>query len=145
MYHSTGPSCEEAFAQLKRVLVSAPILAYPNFEQEFLTDASGVGLGAVLAQRQNDGAVRPIVFASRSVQKHKRNYGITELEGLGVVWAVKHFWPYSYGYGYHCVVYTDHEAIKSLLNNMPQPSGKLAWWGLADGPRDLPPSCKTEF
>ena len=48
---------------------------------------------------------------------------MTELEGLGVVWAVKHFRPYLYGQ--KCPVYTDHQALKSLLNT-PQPSGKLA-------------------
>ena len=53
---------------------------------------------------------------------------MTELEALGVVWAVKHFRPYLYGH--HCDVYTDHEALRSLLNT-PHPSGKLARWGLA--------------
>ena len=53
---------------------------------------------------------------------------MTELEGLGVVWAVKHFRPYLYGH--QCDIYTDHEALKSLLNT-PQPSGKLARWGMA--------------
>ena len=47
---------------------------------------------------------------------------------MGVVWAVKHFHPYLYGY--KCRVVTDHEAPKSLLNT-PHPSGKLACWGLA--------------
>ena len=114
----------------------APVLAYPNFEQEFLleTDASGIGLGAVLVQRQRDGTVRPVSFASRTLQNHEKNYGVTELEGLGVVWAVKHFRPYIYGH--HCIVYTDHEALKSLLNT-PQPSGKLAHWGLALQEMDL--------
>ena len=50
------------------------------------------------------------------------------MEALGVVWAIKHFRHYLYGY--HCDVFTDHEALKSLLN-MPHPSGRLARWGLA--------------
>ena len=53
---------------------------------------------------------------------------MTELEALGVVCAVKHFKHYLYGH--HCDVFTDHEALKSLLNT-PHPSGKLARWGLA--------------
>ena len=78
--------------------------------------------------------MRPIAYASRSLQKHERNYGITELEGLGVVWAVRHFRTYLYGH--HCTVYTDHEALKSLLNT-PQPSSKLARWGMALQEMDL--------
>ena len=124
------PECQQVFEKLKELLTSAPLLKYPDFSKPFVleTDASGVGLGAVLAQRQEDGTVQPIAYASRSLQKHERNYGITELEGLGVVWAAKHFRPYLYGH--ECTVYTDHEALKSLLNT-PQPSGKLARWGLA--------------
>ena len=123
-------SCEEAFQALKNLLINAPVLAFPVFDRGFVldTDASGVGLGAVLAQKQDDGAVRPIAYASRTLQKHEQNYGVTELEALGVVWAVRHFRHYLYGY--HCDVYTDHEALKSLLNT-PHPSGKLARWGLA--------------
>ena len=48
-------------------------------------------LGAVLAQKQCDGTVRPVAYASRTLQPHERNYGVMELEALGVVWAVKHF------------------------------------------------------
>ena len=79
----------------------------------------------MLAQEQPD-STRPIAYASCSLLKHERNYGLTELEGLGVVWAVKHFHPYLYGN--QCIVYTDNQALKSLLN-MPQLSGKLALWG----------------
>ena len=59
---------------------------------------------------------------------NKVRYGVTEVEALRVVWGVKHFRPYLYGY--KCLVITDHEALKSLLNT-PHPSGKLARWGLA--------------
>ena len=44
------------------------------------------------------------------------------------MWAVKHFRPYLYGHP--CEVFTDHSALTSLLNT-PQPSGKLARWGMA--------------
>ena len=77
-------------------------------------DTSGSELGAVLAQQQDNGTVRPISYASRSLQKHEKNYGVTELEGLGVVWAAKHFRPYLYGH--KCTILTEHEALKSLLN-----------------------------
>ena len=88
------------------------------------TDASGVGLGAVLAQLE-DGLVQPIAYASCSLQPHERNYGVTELEAFGALWAVKHFRPYLYRHP--CHLFTD---LKSLLNT-PHPSGKLAQWGLA--------------
>ena len=112
------------------------MLAFPDFEKEFLleTDASIKGLGAVLAQKQEDNSVRPVAYASRTLQPHEKNYGISEMEALGVVWAVKHFRPYLYGH--HCKVYTDHQALKSLLNT-PQPSGKLARWGMAVQELDL--------
>ena len=130
-------------------------MAFPEFDCGFLldTDASGVGLGAVLTQKQNDGSVRPVAYASRTLQPHEQNYGVTKLEALGVVWAVRHFRHYLYGhhcdvftdhkalkflgvvwavrhfrhylYGHHCDVFTDHKALKSLLNT-PHPSGKLA-------------------
>jgi len=104
--------------------------AQSRFSREFMleTDASGAGLGAVLALEQEDGVVRPIAYASRTLKPYERHYGVTELEALGAVWAVKHFRPYLYGHS--CHLYTDHDALKSLLNT-PHPSGKLARWGLA--------------
>ena len=129
-------ACEKAFVELKTLLTNAPILAFPNFSRDFHleTDASGLGLGAVLSQEQSDGTTRPIAYASRTLQPHERNYAATEMEALGVVWAVKHFRQYLYGH--RCHVHTDHEALKSLLNS-PHPSGKLARWGLAIQELDL--------
>ena len=59
---------------------------------------------------------------------------LLETNASGVVWAVKHFRHYIYGH--HCTVYTDHEALKALLNT-PQPSRKLARWGMALQELDL--------
>ena len=96
-----------AFDQLKQLLTTAPVMTLLDFEREFLpeADASKVGLGTVLAQKQDDGVVRPIAFASRTLLSHEKNYGSTEMEALTVVWAVKHY-----------------EALKSLLN-APHPDG----------------------
>lgn len=108
-------ACCKAFQQLKTLLTSAPLLIYPNFNKEFLleTDASILGLGAVLAQKNNDRHVAPIAFASRTLQKHEKNYSSTELEALAIIWAVKHFRPYLYGHT--CQLFTDHKAFKLLM------------------------------
>ena len=122
--------CQQAFDELKDRLTKALVLVYLDFTKRFIleTDASGVGLGAVLSQKQASGNVAPIAYASQILQSHEKNYGISELEALAVVWATKHYRTYLYGHS--CDVITDHEALQALLNT-PHPSGKLARWGLA--------------
>ena len=78
---------QAAFEKLKELLITPPILAFPNFELPFIleTDASGMGLGAVLSQQQGSGPTSgmPIAYASRTLQKHERNYGISRAGGKG--------------------------------------------------------------
>ena len=123
--------CQTAFNTLKELLVSAPVLAYPRFglgvEFTLETDASGVGLGAVPSQTQDDGQLHPIAYASCSLDSSERNYGITELETLAVVWAARYFRPYLLGH--HTTVFTDHSACVSVLGTA-RPSGKIARWAL---------------
>ena len=123
------PAQEDAMSRLKRLLVEAVTLQTPDFTKPFRleTDASLEGLGAVLAQETANGIVRPLAYASHTVRGAEKNYSVTELEALGVIWAVKHFRHYLYGH--RCTIVTDHQALKSILNT-PQPSGKLAQWGL---------------
>ena len=108
-------------------MLTTPVLAYPHFgpNQSFVleTDASGVGLDAILSQVQDDGVLHHITYASHSLDKHERNYGISELETSGLVWAIWYFHPYLLGHP--CVVYTDHSDCLSILNSA-RPSGKLA-------------------
>ena len=118
VFHWT-PECDSAFSKLKELLTTPPVLSYPMFgpQCEFIleTDASGVGLGAILAQKQVDGSTHPIAYASRTLDSHKRNYGISELEMLALVWAMRYFRPYLLGH--HTTVYTDHAACRSLLDS----------------------------
>ena len=85
--------CQAAFQGLKKKLVTPPVLAYPNFDVDFIleTDASHQRLGTVLSQRQEDGKLHPIAYASRALSGAEKNYGITDLETLAVVWAISHF------------------------------------------------------
>ena len=120
--------CQEAFDTLKHKLPTAPVLAYPSCEKPYTmeTDASLSGLGAVLSQVQDDGKLHPVAYASRSLSKSERNYSMTELETLAVVWAVTHFCPYLYGQTVTAL--TDHSAVKAVLGTA-NPSGKHArWW-----------------
>ena len=119
---------QRAFVMLKKKLCEAPVLAYPSFDKDFVleTDASTDGIGAVLSQRQEDSCMHPVAFASRSLSPAERNYGITDLETLAVVWAVSHFRCYLYGHA--VTIYTDHSAVRAVLEN-PNSSGRHArWW-----------------
>lgn len=72
-------ACQKAFEQLKGRLISAPVLAYPDPAKPFIldTDASDVGIGAVLSQRR-DGVDHVVAYASRALTKQERNYATTK-------------------------------------------------------------------
>ena len=89
IFHWTA-NCEVAFESLRSRLLAAPVLVYPNFSKDFTleTDASKIGLGAILSQYQEDNKLHPVAYASCSVSTAESNYAITNLETLAVVWAV---------------------------------------------------------
>nr|GFD10162.1 putative reverse transcriptase domain-containing protein [Tanacetum cinerariifolium] len=77
-----GNKQEAAFQLLKQKLCSAPILTLPEGSEDFIVycDASNKGLGAVLMQRE-----KVILYASRQLKIHKKNYTTHDLELEAVV------------------------------------------------------------
>lgn len=128
--------CNTAFELVKDHLTTAPVLAYPDFRKDFCveSDASGIGIGAVLTQQDKDGHYHPIAYISRSLQQAERNYSVTEQECLAIHYALQQFRPYIYGR--KCKVITDHQALKWLLT-LRNPSGRLQRWALALQDYDL--------
>jgi len=119
---------QDAFEELKRKLTEAPVLACPDFNEKFVlqTDASDIGLGAVLTQKVQ-GEERVIAFASRRLIAAEENYSATEKECLAIIWAIRKLRCYLEGYRF--VVITDHLALK-WLNSIDNPTGRIARWAL---------------
>ena len=80
----------DAFHELKIKCMTAPVLAFADFEKPFRleTDASGDGLGAVLSQKQSDGKYHPVAYASCSLKGSESKYHSSKLEFLALKWAV---------------------------------------------------------
>ena len=111
-------AADVAFENLKTMCVSTPILAYPNYQLPFTlhTDSSTDGLGAVLYQKQ-DGKLRVIAYASRSVSKAEANYPAHKLEFLALKWAVcEKFHEYLYG-SKPFEVFTDNNPLTYVLTS----------------------------
>ena len=123
-----GEMQEEAFTTLKRLLVAEPVLRLPDMSKPFVfrTDASDVGIGAVLLQ-QHEGKVFPVAYASKKLLPRERNYSIMEKECLAVVWAVK--WFNVYWYGAPFVLQTDHQPL-AYLNRTKLTNGRITRWAL---------------
>ncbi len=80
------------------MLISPPILAFPDFTKDFAlqTDASNAAIGAVLGKKDDEDLGHPIAFASRTIRKSEQPYSTVEKETLAIVYSVKYFHHYIY-------------------------------------------------
>ncbi|KAL1130079.1 hypothetical protein AAG570_013019 [Ranatra chinensis] len=105
-----APGIVVALQGIKKALVTAPILRYPDFARPFIltTDTSGVALGPLLSLVENDED-RPIAYASRKLTDAETRYPAIERELLGIVCGVQQFRPYIWGR--HFNIKTDHKPL----------------------------------
>ena len=121
--------CQKAFETLKGEIAARPVSAYPDFSKPFrlYTDASNIGLGAILAQKQQ-GKEKIICCASRTLNNAESNYSTTKKECLAVVWGVQVFRPFLVAT--HFEILTDHYALQ-WLRSMKSTSAILHRWAAA--------------
>ncbi|CAC5372111.1 unnamed protein product [Mytilus coruscus] len=104
---------QDAFDELKRLLA---------------IDASPVGLGAILSQKQSDGNFRPVTFASRTLTDVEQRYSQTEREALAVVWGCERFHLYLYGKEF--ILVTDHKPLEVIYSPKSKPPARIERWAM---------------
>src|ERR1044071_5160469 len=119
-----------AFKELKKKLISPPVLKYPNFEEEFIlmTDASKEGIGAVLAQKDKEGKEHSIAYFSKALTPYERNYDTTNMEVLAVIQAIKKFRHYLHGQKFRII--THHRVLLWLLETNKSANSRIIRWRL---------------
>ena len=105
-----GPEHSQAFDNIKKDIVQAPILKYYDPKKETLlqTDASIKGLIIYLLL---DG--HPVYFTSKSLQDAERGYVAINLEALAVVWSVEKF--HHFLCACHFTLETDQKPLETIL------------------------------
>ena len=111
-----NPECEHSFLKLKELFSWMPVLAYVDYFQPFQlhTDASKIGLGAVLYQDDDDGKRRVVVFASHSLSHSEKQYPAHKLEFLTLKWAITDRYD-EYLYGGTFDIYTNNNPLTYIL------------------------------
>ena len=122
------PERAQAFQRLKDVVTQSPPLVHPDFERPFMvaTDASAVGIGAVLYQQDEGSPPRYIQFQARTLTKSERNYSATKRELLAVVFAFARFHQFLFGRRF--TLFTDHRALVHLQSQKHLNALQQAWF-----------------
>jgi hypothetical protein len=108
-------------------MVTSPILVFPDWRKEFHVhaDVSSISLGVVLAQPRTRYIDHPLTFSIRKLCTTKINHTTTKREGLAMVYALQKLCHYLLGG--HFKMFTDHSALKYLVNK-PVLGGRICRW-----------------
>lgn len=103
--------CEKSFQELKKKLMSAPILISMNLSESFVVycDASKMGLRGVLMQN-----VQVVAYAQRQFRFHERNYPTHDIELTTMVFMLKIWRHYLFFSKFE--VFSDHKCLKYLFD-----------------------------
>ena len=128
------PMTEEqhvAIQTLKELITSNAVLAHPDWSKEFflISDgARGKGIAACLAQKDDQGNMRPVRFISRALQASELNYAQIEVEVLAALYGMLSFRYYLETV--HFTLVTDSSAMKTLETAPSKTMGRQARWSV---------------
>jgi hypothetical protein len=124
--------CEQNFIQLKHDLSTKPVLVYPDYSKRFyvFTDSSQtISMGGSLMQIDEEtGKFQVVAHCGRSLRPYEKSLPIPELEALACVYCLTKWEIYLQGAEF--TLYTDHQALTSVLGNSKKLSPKLSRWAL---------------
>ena len=122
---------QQAFDEIKCKLTTAPIMAYfkSGAKTRITTDASKVGLCAIVEQEQADGEYRPVYYSSRKLTDVETRYSQFEREALAIRWACQKFHLFIYGINFE--ILTDHKPLVTVYGDTQKPANaRLERWRL---------------
>lgn len=108
--------CESAFTKIKEQMSSENFLVHYDKDLPLVlaTDASPIGVGAVLSHIYPDGSEKPIHFASQTLSSTQRKWSQIDKEAYAIIFGVKRFHQYLYGRSF--LLYTDHKPLVQIFS-----------------------------
>lgn len=121
---------QQTFNKIKKLLTEPPILQIfdPEMQTHIFTDASKKGIGAVLKQKTDNGALKPVAYFSKALQDYQKNYSVPELECLAIVEALDN-WKH-YVSGRKVIIHSDHAGLR-WLHKVKFNNSRLSRWSVA--------------
>lgn len=112
--------CNDAFSFVKKQLMSEKILVHfnPSIPLKLITDASNIGISAILCHRYDNGVERPIAFASRTLSETERKYSILDREACAIIFGLKKFFQFLYGNKF--ILSCDNKPLVYILDTKKQ-------------------------
>jgi len=119
---------QAAFAEVKKSLREAPVLALADHEKPFhvVCDASDYAIGCALMQHDDEGKERVVSYQSRQLRPAERNYPVHDKELLAMKYALAKFRVYLLGEK-QFAIYTDHASLRTAVKT-PHLSQRMARW-----------------
>lgn len=108
--------CNIAFERVKKLLTSDNILVHfnPHLPIKLITDASDLGISAIICHVFENGLERPIAFASRLLSETELKYSILDKEACAIIYGLKKFFQYLYGNKF--ILACDNKALVHILS-----------------------------